>query len=104
MSDPLSFARLLGQLDPVATKLYVRPNPRPAGVIRGGSASEIVLGLLRSREGFWTEAQLMLATRRSHSAISWALLYLVKNGLAEARPDWARNSRYKKYRATRSSE
>jgi hypothetical protein len=74
-----------------------RFNPRPPGVIREGSASEAVLMVLRSAPGFRTEGQLVFATKRSHAAVSWALLYLQQLGLVKAVPDVARNTRYKRY-------
>ena len=78
-----------------------RFNPRPSGVIRDGSASDAVLQFLRVAGGFKTEAQIIWKVGRSHAAISWALLYLRRQGLVEARPDLTRSSRYKKYRAVR---
>jgi hypothetical protein len=86
---------------PKAEPKLARFNPRPAGVIRAGSASDAVLKYLQENGGFRTECQMLWATKRSHSAISWACLYLIRQGLIEARPDTARNSRYLKYRAKR---
>jgi DNA-binding transcriptional ArsR family regulator len=77
-----------------------RFNPRPAGVIREGSASDAILKCLRETGGFKTEAQILLKTGRSHSAVSWSLLYLQRLGLVEAMPETHRNSRYQRYRAT----
>lgn len=81
-----------------ATLPAPRFNPRPPGVIREGSASDAVLKILAESPGFKTEAQLMWITKRSHSAISWACLFLKRHGLIEERPDTTRNSRYLKYR------
>ena len=75
-----------------------RFNPRPPGVIQAGSASDAVLKYLRAQVGFRSEAQILWVTGRSHSAVSWSLLYLIGQGLVEARPDPLRNARYKKYR------
>lgn len=86
---------------PVSEHKSERFNPRPPGVIREGSASDAVLKFLIEAGGFKTEAQILWKVRRSHSAVSWACLYLLRQGLIEARPDVLRNSRYKKYRATR---
>ena len=77
-----------------------RFNPRPPGVIQSGSASDAVLKFLRAQVGFRSEAQILWVTGRSHSAVSWSLLYLIGQGLVEARSDPLRNARYKKYRAT----
>jgi hypothetical protein len=96
----LSLAWQLFQVPGVEPRV-VRFNPRPPGVIREGSASDAVLKCLQESGGFKTECQLLWATKRSHSAISWACLYLIRQGLIEARPDTARNSRYLKYRAKR---
>lgn len=78
---------------------FVRFNPRPAGVIREGSASEAVLKFLRASPGFRNESQILWATKRSHSAISWALMYLARQGLIESAPEIHRNTRYRRYRA-----
>ena len=77
-----------------------RFNPRPPGVIQSGSASDAVLKFLRAQVGFRSEAQILWVTGRTHSAASWSLLYLIGQGLVEARSDPLRNARYKKYRAT----
>ena len=84
---------------PVAEQKAERFNPRPPGVIQPGSASDAVLKFLRAQVGFRSEAQILWVTGRSHSAVSWSLLYLIGQGLVEARSDPLRNARYKKYRA-----
>lgn len=108
MSDETVAGHCFGfawQLSHIATisheKKPDRFNPRPAGVIREGSASDAVLHVLKECGGFRTEAQLIWITKRSHSAVSWALIYLIRLGLVESRPDTVRSSRYKKYRAVR---
>lgn len=76
-----------------------RYNPRPAGVIREGSATDAVLCTLRQRPGAWlTHAQILVLTQRGTKAICWALLYLKANGLVESAPDESRNARYQRYR------
>lgn len=75
-----------------------RFNPRPPGIVREGSASSAILEALRNSPGFKTEAQLRWITGRSHSAVSWSLLYLIRQGLVEVMPEICRNSRYQKYR------
>lgn len=95
---------LLTQLQTIASANAHSPeppdrfNPRPPGVIVEGSASDDVLKFMRSSLGMKTEAQIRWATKRSHSAVSWALMYLTRRGLIESRLDPARNSRYRKYR------
>ena len=76
-----------------------RYNPRPAGVIREGSATDAVLAVMRQRSGAWlTHAQLLVLTQRSTKSICWALLYLKAQGMVEAAPDDSRNARYQRYR------
>ena len=78
-----------------------RYNPRPAGVIREGSASDAVLVALRARPGQWmTHAGILGVTCRSTKAVCWALLYLQALGLVESTSDDSRNARYRRYRAT----
>lgn len=96
----LSLAWQCARIPPVEAK-PVRFNPRPPGVIREGSTSDLVLKYLCEAGGFKTECQILWKVRRSHSAVSWSLLYLIRQGLVEARPDAVRSSRYKKYRAAR---
>ena len=88
----------LAFVPPVSQKK--RFNPRPAGVIRHGSSNHLVLTFLLESPGFKTEAQIRWHTGLPHSKVSWACLYLRRNGLVEALPDHARCARYCKYRAT----
>lgn len=76
-----------------------RYNPRPAGVIREGSATAAVLMVLQQRRLFLSHHQIVAATGRSGKAVDWALLYLRQLGLVEVVPDASRNSRYLRYRA-----
>ncbi len=76
-----------------------RFNPRPAGVIRPGRSSEMVLKVLRDHGGLMTEGQIRYRTGLNHSRASWALLFLQNQGHIEAMPETFRNSRYKRYRA-----
>lgn len=104
-SQLLSLAWQLAHFPPIGQeKKPDRFNPRPAGVIREGSTSDVVLQVLKECGGFRTEAQLIWITKRSHSAVSWALIYLIRLGLVESRPDTVRSSRYKKYRAARAMQ
>lgn len=77
-----------------------RYNPRPAGVIRPGSATNLVLALLcKRRPAFLTHHQIMDQTKRTTKAVSWALIYLRAQGYVEITGD-GRNARYQRYRAT----
>lgn len=79
-----------------------RYNPRPAGVIRQDSASDAVLSYLEARPGRWfTSAELIASTGRTHAAVSWALVYLRSLDVIEAAADEARNPRYNRYRIVR---
>lgn len=77
----------------------VRFNPRPAGVIRDGSATDLVLAFLRAHPGrYFTNGQLIDATGRSHAAVSWACIYLRQQGLIDSVADESRNPKYMRYR------
>lgn len=79
-----------------------RYNPRPAGVIRPGSATEAVLTLLCRRHPIYlNHAQIMLQTGRTTKAVSFALVYLKAQGHIESTADDGRNCRYQRYRATK---
>jgi hypothetical protein len=80
----------------VAHKNYSN-NPNPLGTIHNGSATDDVMRYLQSQIGFRTEAQIMWHTRRSHSAISWAILALFRAKRIRRMPDSCRNSRYFRY-------
>ena len=80
-----------------------RFNPRPPGVIREGSATEAVLSFLKQSPGFKTEAQILWATKRSHAAVSWALLRLRQWGKVACVEDTARSTRYRRYCAVEVS-
>lgn len=78
-----------------------RYNPRPAGVIRPGSPTEVVLAVLcRRTPVFLTFAQVMHQSRCTKAAIDHALRYLHAQGHIEFTADDGRNSRYRRYRAT----
>jgi hypothetical protein len=105
--DPMSFNAFLQQLATASPKVAVvkpRHNPRPPGVIREGSASAAVLEFLRKSGRFHSEASIRFATGRSHSAVSWALLYLRGLGRIVAVPDTRRDARYLRYRAATTEE
>lgn len=65
----------------------VRPNnPRPRGIIRPGSGTDVLLRYLRQRPGCWFfRYELVLALGCSKGETDWALLYLVRERLVESR-------------------
>lgn len=73
-------------------------NPRPAGVMQPGRSSEVVLKTLREYGYFMTEGQIRYRTGMNHAKVSWALLYLLRQGHIEDMPETFRNSRYRRYR------
>jgi hypothetical protein len=78
-----------------------RYNPRPAGYIRPGCASEVVLAVLvRRTPVFLTFAQIMQQSKRTKGACDFALSYLLTQGHIEFTSDDSRNPRYRRYRAT----
>lgn len=78
-----------------------RYNPRTAGLIRPGCASEIVLAVLVYRSPvFLTFAQIQCHLGFSRSAITFALAYLERMGHIESTSDDGRNPRYRRYRVT----
>ncbi len=78
------------------TKRY---NPRPLGIIRPGSATEITLRCLQAHGGFMTHNQIMFKTRCTQKALSHALAFLRGVGMVEVVSDDGRNQRYNRYRA-----
>lgn len=82
--------------------LTPRFNPRPPGVIRPGSATQVVLEYLRANRGkYFSHFELMKATGRSREAVTAACIYLRAQGLVATYPDTARNHRYHKYTVPR---
>lgn len=81
-----------------------RYNPRPAGVIRPGSATQAVLSLLQAHPGRWfTHFQIVQATDRTQKSVDWALLFLKGRGLIGTTSDDGRNSRYRRYAIAKST-
>lgn len=75
-----------------------RYNPRPAGVIRPGSATQAVLTLLQAHPARWfNHYQIVSLTGRTAKAVDWALLFLKARGMVQTSRDEWRNSRYLKY-------
>jgi len=76
-----------------------RYNPRPAGEIRDGSATQAVLVFLQARARlFHTHRQIVHGTARTDKAVNWAMLFLRSQNLVECVPDESRNPRYLRYR------
>ena len=65
-----------------------RYNPRPAGVIRRGSATHLVLQVLANRQSQWlTRERLVWHTRCTRKSVDWALIYLRARGLVDMTTD-----------------
>lgn len=80
--------QLRRQENPLPESRFCRYNPRPAGVIRPGSASADVLELLASRPGQWLyRYQIIHITGRTRKSIDWALIFLEGSGLIETTPE-----------------
>jgi hypothetical protein len=94
------FAQMVAAIQPAA-KRAERYNPRPKGTIQKGSATDAVLDFLTKSPGLKTEAQICWATKRSHSAVSWALIRLRSWKRIDAIEDPSRNSRYFRYRISK---
>lgn len=85
--------------------LQPRHNPKPAGHVCEGGASEDVLLWLRSRSSgaaWWSMHQIIRGTGRTAKACCWAVIYLYRIGEIDRERDFG-NSRYLRYRARRSS-
>ncbi len=96
------WALTIKQLSVAGATRVERPraiNPRPAGVIRNGSATHAVLACFQARPGtFLTMQALKALCGHTDKAINWALLFLRTQGLISAQPDAARNERCLRYR------
>lgn len=79
-----------------------RFNPRPAGIMRPGSATEAVHQYLLGRpgRGWVLRQQIVAGTHRSGKAVDWALIFLRHVGLIESSKDPER-ARYLRYRSVR---
>ena len=107
----MSAAWMVDQLTLIAEKRQAgldlqvpRYNPRPAGVIREGSATAAVLALLEATPQRWWEFRHILnAIGRTDKATCWALLYLRSRGLIECVKDDGRNARYLRYRSAKGN-
>lgn len=101
--DAVAGFSVAGQLVAVAGSAVSRRarrfNPLPPGSMAPSGTPAVVLAFLRAAPGFKTEGQIVFATGRSRSAVSWALLTLTRRGLIRAIPDAIRNARYRRYAA-----
>jgi hypothetical protein len=75
-----------------------RYNPRPAGVIRPGSATHAVLGYLQKHSHWLNHRQICSGTGCTSHAVDWGLIFLKSQGLIECASDDGRNPRYLRYR------
>lgn len=77
-------------------------NPKPAGVMQPGSATQAVydyLAALPHRR--WVQRrQIVVGCGRTGKAVDWALIFLVRTGRVERSVDDSRCSRYCRYRTT----
>lgn len=100
------FSQLTNRAGPVTGLNLTVPryNPRPAGVIRPGSATQVVLALLQANPGRWfSHFQIVQATGRTQKSIDWALLFLKARHQIRTSSDEGRNSRYLKYSIVKGS-
>jgi len=82
-----------------------RFNPRPPGVIREGSTTQLVLVYMRERpQQLHPHWQIVAGVGRSKVAVDWALAFLRKQGLVDAIPDRGRNARYFRYRIKKEAK
>lgn len=104
----MTTAWMAGQLSSMAEARRTAPdhprfNPRPAGMVRPGGASDAVLALMVEKlpaRPYLTHAQLVRLTNRTTKSVSWAVIYLRSLDLIEATADDGRNCRYQRYRIT----
>lgn len=76
-----------------------RPNPYPKGFYKEGSATTAVLAVMKENPGaMFTESQFRWKTGKSHSAVSWALLRLKRNGRIDVFGNGSTNPRFCRYR------
>lgn len=77
---------MAGQVESRQEERGQHNNPRPQGVIRPGSGTDVLLRYLRQSPGRWFfHSELILALGRSKGEIDWALGYLVREGQVESR-------------------
>ena len=93
------FAQLAKQSSRPALTARTYYNPRPAGVIRNGSATHALLDLFKAHPNrYFTHAEILWRTKCSKRAIDWALIYLKSQQLIKCVSDDGRNLRYFRYK------
>jgi hypothetical protein len=77
-----------------------RYNPRPAGVIRDGGATQAVLIFLQQNpRRYFTHMEIVKGSYRTGKSVDWALHFLRSTGRIEAHHGTDhRNGRYLRYR------
>lgn len=80
VSDPINW--IAGQIGArVEPERPRHGNPRPAGVIRPGSGTDVLLRFLQVHPARWFfHPELVLALGRSKGEVDWALQYLAGQG------------------------
>lgn len=92
----VAFAQLTTPTAPASQ--VERFNPRPAGVVRRGSPTHILYEFMaEAPERWFTEMEIRRFTGLSHSAASYAILFLSRRGFVDTTTD-PRNGRYQRYR------
>ena len=95
MNKPSAMSWIVAQQQRFATERAAREaqskpqfNPRPAGQLVDGSASDVVFRFLQKHRGVsFRYAELLKHTGCTPSALIWACSYLAKQGLITALPD-----------------
>ena len=82
-------------------ELRVTRRSKLAGVMRDCGSSKAVLDYLREAGEYRRAFEIRQYVRRSHAAVSWALIFLRRVGAIECAPDAVRNARYLRYRAVK---
>jgi len=77
---------MISQLTPRPAEEPKKPtNPRPPGVLRPGSGSDVLLRYLQQNRGRWFFHQELVQTLgRSKGEVDWALQYLAKLELIQS--------------------
>ena len=82
-------------------ELRVTRRSKLAGVMRDCGSSKAVLDYLREVGEYRRAFEIRQHVRRSHAAVSWALIFLRRVGAIECAPDAVRHARYLRYRAVK---
>lgn len=85
VEPPNACAWMISQLSTKTMDKKKFNNPRPPGVLRPGSGSDVLLRYFRSNPTRWFfHAELVLTLGRSKGEVDWALVFLTRLGLIEA--------------------